>query len=326
LRGRQARIAARREADAAASAQPAETRDGHRVQVAANIGSVEEAQQAAAAGADGVGLLRSEFLFLDRPQAPSEDEQYAIYRGAAEALGPKRPLIVRLLDVGGDKPLAYLPMPAEENPFLGIRGARLFLLRPELLRTQARAVLRAAQGFDVRVMVPMIATVADFRSTRAVFEEERQKLGLAPVPLGIMVEVPSAALLADVFAREADFFSIGTNDLTQYTLAMDRGHAQLAAQVDGLEPAILRLVAQTVKAADAHGRHVGVCGALGGDPVAVPVLVGLGVHELSVAVPALPAVKARVRELDFAACRVLAEKALLAESGAAVRALVAAEG
>ncbi len=258
----------------------------------ANIGGLADAQQAVALGAEGVGLLRSEFLFLDRSTAPSEDEQFECYRAIARVLGPGRPLIVRTLDVGGDKPLPYLPLPKEQNPFLGVRGLRLMLDHADVVRTQFRALLRAAPEGRLLVMLPMVATLAELRAARALLDEERERLGAPSLPLGIMIEVPSAALMADLLAREADFFSIGTNDLTQYTLAMDRGHPRLAPLVDGLEPAVLRLIAQTARAAEAAGRFVGVCGGLAGDEQAVPLLLGLGVTELSVSVPALPAVKA----------------------------------
>jgi multiphosphoryl transfer protein len=265
--------------------------------------------------------LRSEFLFQDRATAPSEDEQYEAYRALATAQEPGRPLVIRLLDVGGDKPLAYLPLPREDNPFLGLRGVRLLLERPEALWTQVRAVLRAAQGAAVSVLVPMVATVDEWRAVKSLFEQERQRLALPPVPLGIMVEVPSAALLADSFAREADFLSVGTNDLTQYTLAMDRGHPRLAPAVDSLHPAVLRLIALTADAARHHARGVSVCGAMACDEQALPILLGLGIAELSVSVPLIPSLKARIRELSLEECRALAERALACATAAEVRAL-----
>ena len=304
--------------------EPAITRDGHRVEVAGNIGAIADAAQLVALGGEAVGLLRSEFLFLHRTDAPTEDEQAASYGEVAAALGG-RPVIIRTLDVGGDKPLSYLPMPREENPFLGERGIRLLLDRPDILRAQLRAVLRASAHGAVRVMFPMVARLDEWRRVKAVLDEETARLGVTPIPAGIMVEVPAAALIAEQFAREADFFSIGTNDLTQYTLAMDRGHPRLASQVDGLDPAVLHLIARTVEAAHAHGRWVGVCGGIGADPQAIPLLLGLGVDELSVSVPAIPAVKALVRTLDLPACRALARRALEAGTAADVRALVPAD-
>ncbi|MDQ3139085.1 MAG: phosphoenolpyruvate--protein phosphotransferase, partial [Gemmatimonadota bacterium] len=312
----------RRAVELAAAAEPAVTRDGHRVEVVANIGDVDEARRVAEVGGEGVGLLRTEFLFLERRTAPTEEEQAAVYEAIARALGPERILVIRTLDVGGDKPLPYLPMAAEANPFLGERGIRLLLNRPEILASQVRAILRASRAGKVAIMFPMISTIAEWRAAREVVERERIALGVPPLPVGIMIETPSAALIADRFAREADFFSIGTNDLTQYTLAMDRTNPGLAPQVDALHPAVLRLIERTVAGAHAHARWVGVCGALAGDPQAVPVLVGLGVDELSASVPSVPAVKAQVRALSLEECRATAELALDAADGAEVRALV----
>jgi phosphocarrier protein FPr len=305
--------------------EPATTLDGHRVAVEANIGGTADAEQAVTLGADGVGLFRSEFLFLQRATAPDEDEQRAAYADVARALGRERRLVVRTLDVGGDKPLPYLPLPREDNPFLGERGIRAMLNRPELLRAQLRAILLAAREGRVAVMFPMIASIEEWRAARDVLEHERLKLGAPRIEAGIMIEVPAAALVADRFAEEVDFFSIGTNDLTQYTLAMDRGHPRLAPQVDGLSPAVLRLVDQTVRAAQRFGRKTAVCGGIAGDPQAVPLLVGLGIDELSVAGPAIPAVKAQIRRLRLEECRGLAQKALACATAADVRALVPME-
>jgi phosphocarrier protein FPr len=303
--------------------EPATTRDGHRVEVVANIGDLKEAERVPGVGGEGVGLLRTEFLFMERRTAPDEAEQTETYTAIARALGPERILVIRTLDVGGDKPLPYLPMGAEANPFLGERGIRLTLARPELFRAQVRAILRASTAGRVAVMFPMIATLAEWRAGRELVERERAALGLPPLQIGIMVETAAAALMAERFAREADFFSIGTNDLTQYTLAMDRTNPRLAPQVDALHPAVLRLIERTAAGAREHGRWTGVCGALAGDLQAVPVLLGLGVDELSVDVPIVPAVKARVRALSRAECQATAREALDAEDGAAVRAIVA---
>ena len=321
---RRARQADRRASALAAAHEPAVTRDAHRVEVAANIGDVRDAAKVVAMGGEGVGLLRSEFVFQDRTTEPTEDEQAALYGEAARALGPERLLVIRTLDVGGDKPLAYIPMEREENPFLGERGIRFTATRPALFRAQVRAVLRASREGKVAIMFPMIATFAEWRAARAVVETERASLGVAPIPIGIMVETAAAAVMAEQFAREADFLSVGTNDLTQYTLAMDRTNPRLAPQVDALHPAVLRLIAMTCEGASTHSRWVGVCGALAGDLIAVPVLIGLGVHELSVDVPLVPTVKARVRELFIAECRATAQLALSCLDGAEVRALVAA--
>ena len=323
IKGRQARRAKRRAAELAQIDEPTNTSDGRHLEIVANIGGLGDARTAMTNGADGVGLLRSEFVFMGRTSAPSEDEQTQIYSDIAASLAPGQPLVIRTLDVGGDKPLPYLPMPREENPFLGERGIRVGLARPEILRTQVRAILRAAgAGARMHVMFPMIATMQDWRLAKAVFEEERERLGVDPIPVGIMVEVPSVALMASQFAAEVDFFSVGTNDLTQYTLAMDRGHPKLAPQVDGLNPAVLALIAQSVTAAHAAGRWVGVCGGMASDPQAIPLLVGLGVDELSVSIPAIPTVKAQIRLLSLATCQALAVRALDLHSAAEVRALV----
>jgi multiphosphoryl transfer protein len=320
---RQASTARVRAAELAVAGQPAVTRDGHRVEVAANVGGLDEARRVPEVGGEAVGLLRSEFLFLERRTAPTEDEQAAAYEDLIRAVGPERLVVVRTLDVGGDKPLSYLPVAAEANPFLGERGIRLLLNRPELFASHVRAILRASRAGKVALMFPMISTTGEWRAARELVELQRLALGVPPLPVGIMVETASAALLADRFAREADFFSIGTNDLTQYTLAMDRTHPGLAPQLDALHPAVLRLIDRTVTGAHAHGRWVGVCGAAAGDPQAVPVLVGLGVDELSASVPLVPAVKAQVRALLLEECRVTARHALDAADGAEVRALVA---
>jgi phosphocarrier protein FPr len=330
VRRAEERAEARRKADLARAQEPSVTRDGTHVEVLANIGGLNDARQVGGLGGEGVGLLRSEFLFMERRDAPTEDEQFETYKSIVLAVGADRPLIIRTLDVGGDKPLSYLPIPKEDNPFLGERGVRVGLDRPEILRTQLRAILRAGAYGRVSVMFPMIATLAELRDVKAMLAEEAADLGVAAVPAGIMVEVPATAVMAAQFAREADFFSIGTNDLTQYTLAMDRGHPKLAPQVDGLNPAVLQLIAQTVRgarSAAAEGRRVkvGVCGGIASDPGAVPILIGIGVEELSVSLPAIPAVKARVRGLDVEACRALAERALAAESADAVRALAPTE-
>ena len=322
IRRAQERSELRRRENAARALEPAITLDGRRIEVLANIGGLEDATRIAGLGGEGVGLLRSEFLFLGRRDAPTEEEQFETYKAIAEALGPGRPLIIRTLDVGGDKPLAYLPIPKEDNPFLGERGVRVGLDRPEILRTQLRAILRAAAFGKVSVMFPMIATLNELRDVKAMLGEEAASLGVPPVAAGIMVEVPATAIMAAQFAREANFFSIGTNDLTQYTLAMDRGHPKLAPQVDGLSPAVLRLIAHTVRGAQPLGRRIGVCGAIASDPGAVPILLGIGVDELSVSLPAIPAVKAQIRGLRLDECQRLAERALAAESAQEVRALV----
>ncbi len=309
-----------REAEKSRCYEPALMIDGYRVEVVANISRASEAEQAVNAGGEGVGLMRTEFLFLERSSPPGEEEQFEAYREMVQALGGL-PLIIRTLDIGGDKNVPYLNLPPEENPFLGVRGIRLCLAQPELFRPQLRAIYRAAQYGPVRIMFPMIATLEDLMAAKAVAAEVRWEVGADAVDIGIMVEVPSAVLMADAFAEEVDFFSIGTNDLTQYTLAMDRVHPMLAKQADGLHPAVLRMVDRTVQAATAAGKWVGVCGGIAGDPKGAVILTGLGVTELSVSIPSIAAVKAQIRRLSFAKAKSLAQQALACHTAAEVRAL-----
>ena len=300
---------------------PAITADGHHVEVVGNAGSLADAEKALKMGAAGIGLLRTEFLFLERTTAPTEDEQFDVYRSIAETMG-KLPVIVRTLDVGGDKPLPYIEMQHEDNPFLGERGIRLCLNRPELFRQQLRAILRAAPHGNLRIMFPMVGDIDEWRQARAILDELHQTLNIPRIEAGIMIEVPSAALMADVFAREVDFFSIGTNDLTQYTLAMDRMHPALANKQDGLHPAVLRLIAQTINGAHKHGKWAGICGELGADPYAIPILIGLGIDELSVNTPSVPLVKAQIRGLKVPELQDLARQALECSTAQEVRKLV----
>ena len=313
--------AAQRAAEREAAQQDCYMADGRRIEVYANVGSLAEAQAAARNGAEGCGLLRTEFLFLERETPPSEAEQQAEYQQLAEALGGK-PLTVRTLDIGGDKPIPYLPMPAEENPALGLRGVRTSLWRPDLLRQQLRAILGVRPYGQCRILLPMITDVAEIRAVRAMVEEARGEIGRHdPIEVGVMIETPASALQAESIAVEADFFSIGTNDLTQYTLAMDRGHPELAARLDALHPAVLRLIARTAQAAQAHGRMTAVCGGLASDPVAAPILIGLGVQELSAVPSVIPRLKAITRKLTLAGCAEIARQALEQTSAEAVRAL-----
>ena len=300
---------------------PACTRDGHAVEVFANIGESSGIAKVLEQGAEGIGLLRTELIFMAHPQLPDVATQEAEYRRVLDDLGG-RPLVVRTLDVGGDKPLPYWPIAAEDNPFLGVRGVRLTLQRPQVMEAQLRALLRAADDRPLRIMFPMVGQVHEWRAARAMVERLREEIPVADLQVGIMVEVPSAALLAPQLAREVDFFSIGTNDLTQYTLAIDRGHPSLSAQADGLHPAVLALIDMTVRAAHAEGKWVGVCGELAADPQAVAVLLGLDVDELSVASRSVAEVKALVRQADHSTARALAREALLQDSAEAVRALV----
>jgi multiphosphoryl transfer protein len=316
----QKELQSQQEAVRAASAAPAITSDGHRVEVSANINRAADAPQALAAGAEGVGLMRTEVLFLARDSVPTEDEQFEAYRDMAQALGD-RPLIIRTLDIGGDKEVPYLHLPKEDNAFLGVRGIRLCLVRPDLFLPQLRAIYRAAAYGRIHIMFPMISTLEDVERARATCEQVRQELNAPPVPLGVMIEVPSAVILADHIAREVDFFSIGTNDLTQYTLAMDRLHPQLARQADALHPAVLRMIDKTVQAASKEGKWVGVCGGLAGDPKGAAILTGLGVAELSVSVPSIASVKALIRERSLADLQQIAQRALQCRTAAEVRSL-----
>ena len=298
------------------------TRDGTRIEIAANIGGTAEAQEAVKVGADGIGLLRTEFLFLDRAEPPTEEEHLAQYLAITEALGD-RPLIIRTLDLGGDKLPSYFPQIHEDNPSLGIRGVRLALERADLYRDQLRAILRIGSRGRYRIMLPLVGGVEEVRELRGVLSSLAQELGVSALPeMGIMVETPAAAMLADRFAAVADFFSIGSNDLTQYILAIDRGHPMLGRKLDSMHPAVLRAISVTVEGASHHKRWVGVCGAMASEAAAVPLLVGLGVSELSVSIPMVPEIKAQVRSLDLANCRKLAEKALELDTAAEVRALI----
>ncbi len=319
-----ATLAARRErlaAERAAAQRPCHLADGTRIEVFANVGSAAEAAAAVRDGAEGCGLLRTEFLFLERESPPDVTEQTPAYQAIADALGG-RPLTIRTLDAGGDKPIAYLPQPAEENPALGLRGVRTSLANPQLLRAQLRAILGVRPGEQCRILLPMITEVAEVVAVRAVLEELRAELGVTrAIELGVMIETPAAALIAERLVEVADFLSIGTNDLTQYTLAMDRLHPQLAPRLDALHPAVLRLIAGAATAAVQRGRMVAVCGGLASEPLAAPLLVGLGVHELSAVGAVIPRLKACLSRVTLEQCRALARAALLAADASAVRAL-----
>jgi len=308
-------------------AAPAITRDGKAIEIAANIGSVAGAQAAVEAGAEGVGLFRTEFLFLNRATAPDEEEQVQAYRATAQAL-EGRPLIIRTLDAGGDKSIPYLNIESETNPFLGWRAIRLCLSQPELFKTQLRAILRVAAEFPVKIMFPMIATADELRRAQALLAEAQQELLARTEPYaervetGIMVEIPSVAQMAEEFAREVDFFSIGTNDLTQYTFAADRTNPKVASLADACHPAVLRQIKRVVEAAQSNGIWVGVCGELAGDPDAIPILVGLGVDELSMSPPSIPIAKEIVRDWSVSQAQSLAAQALDLDSAETVRTLI----
>lgn len=307
--------------------EPTTTLDGKAVEVGANIGNVSDARLAIENGADGVGLLRTEFLYLERSSLPGEDEQYQAYKQILDVM-EKKPLVLRTLDAGGDKEISYLGMPAEMNPFLGERAIRLCLTHPELLKTQIRAALRASVGHNLKIMFPMIATLDEVRRAKVVLEECQTELmaeGKAvaeEIEVGIMVEIPAAAIMADHLAKEVDFFSIGTNDLSQYTLAADRTNARVAHLSNAFQPAVLRLVRDVVRAAHAYEKWAGMCGELAGEPLAVPILIGLGLDEFSMSPPMVPLIKQIIRNLNAEDMRGLAHEALNLESPEDVMELV----
>jgi phosphoenolpyruvate-protein phosphotransferase len=328
LADRRAVRASRARAAADLRGRPAATADGRRIQLRANIRSPEDAHRALAAGAEGVGLFRTEYLFLRRQAPPSESEQTAEYRRAMEAFGPDRPVVIRLADIGGDKSIPYLGRAEESNPFLGVRAIRLASDSRELLLTQLRAIWRAAgaAGITPHVMAAMVATLADARLLADLRDEARSAVVASGVSCparmvtGVMIEVPAAAIMAPELARLVDFFSIGTNDLTQYVLAADRGNPSLARFQDALHPAVLRTIKAVVAGADEAGIPVAVCGELAGDPAGALILVGLGVDELSADAASLDGIRACLAAFDSAELRALAVRALAATDAETVRA------
>lgn len=323
---RRAEILAQMQQDALRLAQqPAMTLDGICIEVVANIGTPEQAAEALTYGAEGVGLLRTEFLFLEREAAPDEDEQVAVYRSVLETMGT-RPVVVRTLDIGGDKPAPYLSMPTENNPFLGVRGIRLALAKPDIFQTQLRALLRAGVAHTLKLMFPMVATSEEIRAIREHLQLAAATLAARGasyterVEVGIMVELPAAALMADTLVELVDFFSIGTNDLAQYTLAADRTNPQVVTLADALHPAVLRQIRMVIEAAHVRGKWVGLCGELAGDPLAIPVLLGLGLDEFSVTPRSVPLVKQVLRSYGTQEAREIARQALALSNAAEVRA------
>lgn len=306
---------------------PAVTRDGFQAKVVANIGSLEEAAQANEMGAEGIGLLRTEFLFMGRKIPPAEEEQFTAYRSIFQNMGDCS-LVVRTLDIGGDKCPSYMDLGKETNPFLGWRAIRICLARPDFFKVQLRALLRAGVGHDLQIMFPMIATLEEFRQAKALLVESGKELaseGVAfkdDIKTGIMVEIPSAAVMADQFAKEVDFFSIGTNDLTQYLFAIDRTNAKVAHIADAIHPAVLRQIKQVIEAAHSKGIWVGVCGELAGDLDALPILLGLGVDEFSMTPVSIPAAKATLCSWSKKEATRLALEAINLESSRAIRAAV----
>jgi len=295
--------------------QPAVTLDGHRVEVAANIGGVDDARKAIEMGAEGVGLFRTEFLYLDRTELLDIEEQVAIYQGVVKVMDG-RPLVVRTLDIGGDKSVPYLGLAEEPNPFLGWRGIRMVRERPDILANQFEALLRAGVGGDIRIMLPMVSGPGEVKRAKEILDETVASLKAQGVSIpeklqfGIMIEVPSAALLAHHLAPLVDFFSIGTNDLTQYTLAVDRTNERVTNLASPYNPAVLQLIARTIEAAHAHGKWVGMCGELAGDVLAVPMLLGMGLDEFSMAASSIPSVKEEIRRWSMARAKEVAQEVL----------------
>lgn len=307
--------------------KPATTLDHKTFALYSNIGSPNDLHLIDENGSEGIGLFRSEFLFMESKQAPSEDQQYAIYRKVAEHMKGKT-VILRLLDIGGDKPLSYLNFPKEENPFLGWRGVRLYKDNPEVFLSQIRAAIRAAAYGDLWVMIPMVISLEELRWVKQQIAEQSVKLEAEGrnhnphLKVGIMIETPASALIAEQLATEAAFFSIGTNDLTQYTLAVDRGNTKISDLYDGLHPAVLRLMKMTCDAAHKAGIDVGICGEMGGQLEATPLLVGMGFNEISISGKMLPAVKYAISKLQYDECRTLLNNAIAAEDAEAVRKLL----
>ncbi len=307
--------------------EPARTKDGKHVEVVANIGNVEGAKSAVNNGAEGVGLLRTEFLYLERQNLPDEEEQYQAYRLIMDVFG-QMPVVLRTLDVGGDKELPYLDLPKEMNPFLGQRALRLCLPRPSLFKPQLRAALRAGVGRNLKIMFPMVATAGEIIAARKVLDECRAELKAESkafaenIEIGIMVEIPAAAVMADRLAPLVDFFSIGTNDLSQYTMAADRTNSLVADLSNAFQPAVLRLIRDVIKASHDHGKWTGMCGELAGEPLAAPILLGLGLDEFSASPPMIPIIKQILRNLDSEEMKMIAEEALNMDSPEEVMNLV----
>lgn len=301
-----------------------ETLDGRRVEISANIGGPSDADAVLRYGADGVGLYRTEFLYMDRDHLPGEDEQYEAYAAVAERLDGK-PLIIRTLDIGGDKKLSYLPMEEEMNPFLGFRAIRLCLDRKDIFKTQLRAILRASVNKNVRIMFPMISSVDELREARKVLEEAKRELSSEgkdfdrDIQCGIMIEIPSAAMTADILIREADFFSIGTNDLCQYTLAVDRMNEKVGGLYQPYHPGVLRLIKNVIEQSHRAGKWTGMCGEMAGDPAAAVLLLGLGLDEFSMSAGSILAVKNVIRSVTMDEAEKIASHALTLETSAGIR-------
>lgn len=327
LRDAQAKFLAEKAELAKLRELPAETVDGHRVEVCANIGTIKDMDGAHRNGAEGVGLYRTEFLFMDRDALPSEEEQYHAYKEVAESM-PDHPIIVRTMDIGGDKELPYMKFPKEMNPFLGWRAVRIFFDRKDIMHTQLRAILRASAFGKLRIMFPMIISVEELRALKkeiAELKDELRSEGHAfdeNIEVGVMIETPAAAIIARHLAKEADFFSIGTNDLTQYTLAVDRGNEMISGLYNPLSPSVLNLIKQVIDASHAEGKWTGMCGELAGDDRASLLLLGMGLDEFSMSAISIPRVKQLVRSANFAEVKAMADKALACATIAEVEAVL----
>ena len=317
-----------KKAEQKASRQSAVTADGKHIRVMANAGSVTEARRAKDFGAEGIGLLRTEFLFLERSTAPGEEEQFAVYNSMAESMGDY-PVTIRTLDAGGDKPLPFLNQQDEANPFLGERGIRLYLNHADIFKTQLRAILRASEAHRLKIILPMVTSMNEVRCARSLLEEAKQELTKAQIPfkenieVGIMIETPSAVVIADRLAKEADFFSIGTNDLSQYIMAADRANARVASLSDPFHPAVLSMIQQAIKSGHEADITVGVCGEMAGEPLAAPLLLGLGVDELSMNFYAIASVKKMISRIKMSDAEKLASGALKFDSAEEVKHYVA---
>lgn len=303
--------------------KPSVSRDGKIMGIAANIGSLKDLDGVFKNGADGIGLFRTEFMFMGRPSMPAEEEQFEVYKHVLSRMEGK-PVVIRTLDVGGDKQIPYIQLEPETNPFLGVRAIRLCLQKEDLFRTQIRALLRASVFGKLRILFPMVATLEELRKAKAILTEEERGLKNRGIPvsdsreLGIMIEIPSAALMADHLAAEVDFFSVGTNDLTQYTMAADRMNRSVAYLNQGLAPAVLRLIAMAAQAAKNHGIWIGVCGELAGDPEAFALFVGLGITELSMGAAAIPRIRSQLATIEVSEAVQWVSQALRMESSEAI--------
>ncbi|QDX92716.1 phosphoenolpyruvate--protein phosphotransferase [Brevibacillus laterosporus] len=305
--------------------EPSVSKDGHHVELVANIGTPHDAEVADKAGAEGIGLFRTEFLYMGRDNFPTEEEQFESYKAVALTMDNNRPVVIRTLDIGGDKELPYLQLPHEMNPFLGYRAIRICLDQVDLFKTQLRALLRASAFGNIKIMYPMIATLKELRQANAILEEVKVELrdkGIAfneEIEVGMMIEIPAAAVIADQLAKEADFFSIGTNDLIQYTMACDRMNQQISYLYDPYNPAVLRLIKNVIDAAHKEGKWAGMCGEMAGEEYALPILLGFGLDEFSMSAPSVLRARHMLKQLSYAELKAISEHVLSLESGEEIR-------